>query len=138
MDMWGKYRCFSKSAWRKRLWPKVQRRGEQRNLGKHGEPRLALVNIFFNKKEDHLITCKSGGTSSQTDFIMTRIADLKTMRECKVTSGEEVVSQHRLLCAVPRTKEAKHRRRTIEKRIKIWTLKGEKVTKYRYKVEEEY
>ena len=32
---------------------------------------LALVNTFFNKKEEHLITYKSGGNSSQIDFIMT-------------------------------------------------------------------
>ena len=99
---------------------------------------LALVNTFFNKKEEHLITYKNGGNSSQIDFIMTRRADLKEMRDCKVIPGEEVVSQHRLLCAVLRTKEAKHRRRNREKRIKIWTLKGEKVAEYREKVEEEY
>ena len=99
---------------------------------------LALVNTFFNKNEEHLITYKSGWNSSQIGFIMTRRADLKEMRDCKVIPGEEVVSQHRLLCAVLRTKEAKHRRRTREKRFKIWTLKGEKVTEYRDKVEEEY
>ena len=71
---------------------------------------LALVNTLFNKKEEHLITYKSGGNSSQIDFIMTRRADLKEMRDCKVIPGEEVVSQHWLLCAVLRTKEAKHRR----------------------------
>ena len=60
------------------------------------------------------------------------------MGDCKVTPGEEVVSQHRLLCAVLRTKEAKQRRRTREKRIKIWALKGEKVTEYKNIVEEEY
>ena len=85
---------------------------------------LALVNTFFNKKEEHLVTYKSGGNSSHIDFIMTRKSDLKEMRDCKVIPGEEVVSQHRLLCAVLRTKEEKHRRRTREKRIKIWTLKG--------------
>ena len=69
---------------------------------------------------------------------MTRRADLKEMRDCKVIPGEEVISQHRLLCAVMRTQEEKHRRRTREKRIKIWTLKGEKVTEFRDKVEEEY
>ena len=99
---------------------------------------LALVNTFFNKNEEHLITYKSGGNSSQIDFIMTGRADLKEMRECKVIPREEVVSQNRLLWAVLRTKEAKQRRRTREKRIKIWTLKGEKVTEYRDKVEEEY
>ena len=99
---------------------------------------LALENTFFNKKEEHLITYKSGGNSSQIDFIITRGADLKEMRDCKVIPVEEVVSQHRLLCAVLRTKEAKHKRRTKEKRMKIWTLKGEKLTEYRDKVEEEY
>ena len=55
---------------------------------------LALVNTFFNKKEEHLITYKSGGNSSQIYFIMARRADLKEMRDCKVIAGEEVVSQH--------------------------------------------
>ena len=66
---------------------------------------MALVNTFFNTKDEHLITYKSGGNSSQIDFIMTRRADLKEMRDCKVIPGEEVVSQHRLLCAVLGIKE---------------------------------
>ena len=68
---------------------------------------LALVNTYFNKKEEHLITYKSGANSSQIGVIMIRRADLKEMRDCKVTPGKEVVSQHRLLCAVLRTKEEK-------------------------------
>ena len=99
---------------------------------------MALVNTFFNKNEERLITYKSGGDNSQFDFIMTRRADLKEMTDCKVIPGEEVVSQLRLQCAVLRTKVAKHRRRTREKWIKIWTLKIEKVTQYRDKVKEEY
>ena len=58
------------------------------------------------------------------------------MQDCKIIPGEGVVSQHRLLCAVLTTKEEKHRR-TREKRINIWTVKGEKVTEYRDKVEED-
>ena len=98
---------------------------------------MALINTFFNTKDEHLITYKSAGNSSQIDFIMTRRADLKEMRDCKVIPGEEVVSQHRLLCAVLGIR-GKQRRRTREKRINVWTLKGEKVTEYRDKVEEEY
>ena len=48
---------------------------------------LALVNTFFNKKEEHLITYNSGGNSSQIDFVMTRRADLKEMRR---TKGEKI------------------------------------------------
>ena len=44
---------------------------------------LVLVSAFFNKNEAHLITYKSGGNSSQIDFIMTRRADLKEMRDCR-------------------------------------------------------
>ena len=97
---------------------------------------MALENTFFDKKEEHIIIYKSGGNSSQIDFIMTRRADLKEMRDCKVIPREEVVSQHRLLCAVMRTKEEKHSRRTREKSIKIWTIKGEKLKEYRNKMEE--
>ena len=54
---------------------------------------LALVNTVFNKNEEHLITYKSGGNSSQIYFIITRRADLKEMRDFKVIPGEEVVFQ---------------------------------------------
>ena len=69
---------------------------------------------------------------------MTRRADLKEKRDCKVIPGEEIASQHRLLCGVIRTNDEKHRRRARGKRIKIWTLKGEKVTEYRDKLKEAY
>ena len=49
---------------------------------------LALVNTFFNKREEHIITYKTGGNSSQIDFIMTLRADLKEMRDCKVIYQE--------------------------------------------------
>ena len=115
-----------------------QRNREGKNILESTESLdLALVNTFFNKTEEHLNNYKSGGNSSQIDFIMTRRADLKEMRDCKVIPGEEVVSQHRLLCVVLRTKEAKHSRRNREKK-KIWALKGKKVMEYRDKVEEEY
>ena len=39
---------FLKSAWRKRIWPKEQRRGE--HLGKHGEPRLGTIEHFLQQK----------------------------------------------------------------------------------------
>ena len=63
--------CFSKSAGMKRLWPKEQR-GEK-ILESMESLDLVLVNTFsFNKNEERLITYKSGGNSSQIDFIMTR------------------------------------------------------------------
>ena len=68
------------------VFQRVQRKGKrygQRNregkkiLESMESLNLALMNTFFNKNEEHLITYKSGGNSSQIDFIMTRRADLK-------------------------------------------------------------
>ena len=93
-----------------------QRNRERENILESTESLdLALVNTFFNKTEEHLITYKSGGNSSQIYFIMTRRADLKEMRDCKMIPGEEVVYQHRLLCAVLRTKEAKQEKEQRKK-----------------------
>ena len=58
---------------------KEQRRGE--NLGKHGEPRLGTSEHFLQQKRRASNHFKSGGNSSQVDFIMTRRADLKEVKE---------------------------------------------------------
>ena len=44
---------------------------------------LALANTFINKKEEHLITYKSGGNNPQIYFIMTQRAHLKEMGHCQ-------------------------------------------------------
>ena len=38
---------------------------------------LAIVNTFFNKREEHLITYKRGQRSSTIDYILTRRPNLK-------------------------------------------------------------
>ena len=91
-----------------------------------------------NTKEEHLITYKSRGNSSQIYFTMTRRADLSkgnailqgnTQRGGCISASAAMWNHD--------DKRKKHKKRTREKTIKIWTLKGEKVTEYRDKVEEE-
>ena len=31
---------------------------------------LAIVNTYFKKKDEHRVTCKSGGKSTQVDYVM--------------------------------------------------------------------
>ena len=68
---------------------------------------LVLVNTCFEKKKEHLITYKSGGNETQIDYTMVRKEDFKKVKNCKVIPGEEVVTQHRLLCAVEGDKQMK-------------------------------
>ena len=45
---------------------------------------LAIVNTYFKKKDEHRMTYKSGGKSTQVDYVMCRRRNLKKMCNCKV------------------------------------------------------
>ena len=97
---------------------------------------MTILNTMFKKRRNHLITYKSGGNGAQIDYIMVRKEDRKLLMDCKVITGEPVVTQHRLLMADLRMKVEKKRRKEERKRkIKVWELRGEKKTEFRQKVE---
>ena len=58
---------------------------------------LAIVDIYFKKKDEHRVTYKSGGKSTQVDYVMCRRRNLKEMCNCKVILNECVVKQHRMM-----------------------------------------
>ena len=47
---------------------------------------LAIVNTYFKKKDEHRVTYKSGGKSTQVDYVMCRMRNLKEIYDCKVMS----------------------------------------------------
>ncbi|KAK3511060.1 hypothetical protein QTP70_030099, partial [Hemibagrus guttatus] len=58
---------------------------------------MAVVNTYFQKMEEHSVTYKSGGRSTQVDYILCRRGNLKEIRDCKVVVGESVARQHRMM-----------------------------------------
>ncbi|KAI5725012.1 hypothetical protein M8J77_010024 [Diaphorina citri] len=58
---------------------------------------LAILNTYFQKDENKLITYKSGNRSSQIDFILCRRQHVKEIKDCKVLSLKTVAAQHKLL-----------------------------------------
>ena len=58
---------------------------------------LAIVNTYFKKKDEQRVTYKSGGKSTQVDYVMCRRRDLKEMCDCKVMMNECVAKQHRMV-----------------------------------------
>ncbi|XP_045458566.1 craniofacial development protein 2-like [Melitaea cinxia] len=58
---------------------------------------LAIANTFYQKREQHLITYRSGLHSTQIDYILLRRNRLKSAKDCKVIPSESLVSQHRLM-----------------------------------------
>ena len=58
---------------------------------------LMVVNTFFKKKDDQLITFQSGGRNTQIDYALVRQEYRNKCRNCKVLPTEKVASQHLLL-----------------------------------------
>ncbi|KAK3545478.1 hypothetical protein QTP70_007724 [Hemibagrus guttatus] len=88
---------------------------------------MAVVNTYFQKREEHRVTCKSGGRSTQVDYILCRRGDLKEISDCKVVVGESVTREYRMVvCRMTLMVFKKKRSKIeIEKKTKWWKLKKE-------------
>ncbi|XP_043687728.1 uncharacterized protein LOC122638941 [Telopea speciosissima] len=58
---------------------------------------LCITNTFFKKRDEHLITYKSGHHASQIDFFLTRRFDRPLCKDCKIIPGESLTAQRRLM-----------------------------------------
>ncbi|KAK3554064.1 hypothetical protein QTP70_019173 [Hemibagrus guttatus] len=86
---------------------------------------MAVVNTYFQKREEHRLTYKSGGRSTQVDYILCRRGNLKEISDCKVVVGESVARQHRMVVCRMTLLVCKMKRSKIEKKTKWWKLKKE-------------
>ncbi|KAK3556599.1 hypothetical protein QTP70_010789 [Hemibagrus guttatus] len=88
---------------------------------------MGVVNTYFQKREEHRVTYKSGGRRTPVDYILCRRGNLKEISDCKVVVRESVARQHRMVVCrmtlmVCKTKRSKIE---IEKKTKWWKLKKE-------------
>ncbi|KAK3518092.1 hypothetical protein QTP70_033311 [Hemibagrus guttatus] len=76
---------------------------------------MAVVNTYFQKREEHRVTYKTGGRSTQVDYILCRRGNLKEISDCKVVVGESVARQHRMVVCRMTLMVCKKKRSKIEK-----------------------
>ncbi|KAK3505889.1 hypothetical protein QTP70_003761 [Hemibagrus guttatus] len=88
---------------------------------------MAVVNTYFQKREEHRVTYKSGGKRTQVDYILCRRGNLKEISDCKVVVGKSVARQHRMVVCRMTLMACKKKRSKIEieKKTKWWKLKKE-------------
>ncbi|KAK3533327.1 hypothetical protein QTP70_016033 [Hemibagrus guttatus] len=86
---------------------------------------MGVVNTYFQKREEHRVTYKSGGRRTQVDYILCRRGNLKEISECKVVVGESVARQHRMVVCRMTLMVCKKKRSETEKKTKWWKLKKE-------------
>ncbi|KAK3520075.1 hypothetical protein QTP70_012469 [Hemibagrus guttatus] len=86
---------------------------------------MGVVNTYFQKREEHRVTYKSGDRRTQVDYILCRRGNLKEISDCKVVVGESVARQHRMVVCRMTLMVCKKKRSEIEKKTKWWKLKKE-------------
>jgi len=85
---------------------------------------LTIVHSLF-KKEDHLVTFKSGITNTQIDFFLPRAGTRGSCEDCKVIHSEHLRTQHRLLVMDIAIKNSKVKKRHVgEPKVRWWNLTG--------------
>ena len=84
---------------------------------------LAIVSIYFKKKDEHRLTYKSGGKSSQVDYVMCRRRNLKEMCDCKVILNKCVAKQHRMVVCKMAHMVKKKKAEKVKPNIRWWKLK---------------
>ena len=84
---------------------------------------LAIVNTYFKKKDEHRVTYKSGGKSTQVDYVMCRRRNLKKMYDCKVIVNECVAKQHRMVVCKMALMVKKKKSEKVKPKISWWKLK---------------
>ncbi|KAK3572610.1 hypothetical protein QTP86_000856 [Hemibagrus guttatus] len=75
---------------------------------------MAVVNTYFQKREEHRVTNKSGGRRTQVDYILCRRGNVKEIGDCKVIVGECVARQHRMVVCRMTLMVCKKKRSKIE------------------------
>ncbi|XP_047268042.1 uncharacterized protein LOC124898437 [Capsicum annuum] len=58
---------------------------------------LVVVNSYFSKKEEYLVTFRSRLDKSQIDFSLLKKGDRSLCKDCKVIPSENLTTHHRLL-----------------------------------------
>ena len=84
---------------------------------------LAIVNTYFKKKDEHRVTYKSGGKSTQVDYVMCRRRNLKEMCDCNVIVNECVAKEHRMLVYKMALMVKKKKAEKVKPKIRWWKLK---------------
>ena len=89
---------------------------------------LLVVNSYFKKKEDHLVTFKSGSLKSQIDYFLMGADSRRSCKDCKVISSEYLGTQHRLLVSNVEFKCSTWKKRRVgDPKVNWWTLTKENV-----------
>jgi len=75
---------------------------------------LSIVNSYFKKKEEHMVTFRRGNTRAHINFLFMRATNQRVYNDCKAIPSECLMMQHRLLVMDVHRKCFKRKKKTEE------------------------
>ena len=96
---------------------------------------LSIFNSYSRKRDEPLVTFKSGSARTQIDYFLIRASSRRWCRDCKVLPSVCLATQHRLLVMDVEIRGAVKRKRKIGVfKVKWWNLEGENAFKLSEKI----
>ena len=86
---------------------------------------LAVAGTFFQKKESHKITYRSGRHRTELDLLVVRQHQLRRVKHCKALAGEYVTTQHKPVVFEVRMKKWMEMRTMGPTNSKWWKCKDD-------------
>ena len=99
---------------------------------------LNIVKSFFKKKENHLVTFRSGSFKTQIDYFLIRVNHRSMCKDCKVIPSECLGTRHRLLAMDLMFKSFKVKNKSIGMaKVRWWNLTKENAIKLSGRIKSE-
>ena len=99
---------------------------------------LAVASCFFQKRESHKITYRSGQHKTELDLLIARTQQLWKIKDCKAVAEENVKTQQKPAVFVVPLKKKKQTKTVDRRTIKWWRCKVDVAVEYKERVTVKY
>ena len=99
---------------------------------------MAVAGSFFQKRDSHKVTYRSGNHKTELDLLVVRRQQLCRIKDCKAIAGEYVTTQHRPVVFIVRMQKTRKSRMQGRKMIKWWKFTEGMIDEYKERVKIKY
>ena len=99
---------------------------------------LAVASSFFQKRDSHKITCRSGQHKTELDLLIVWKQWLWKIKDHKTMAGEHVTTQHKPVVSVVHMQKKKQTKTVCCKTIKWWRCKDNVAVEYKERATVKY
>ena len=99
---------------------------------------MVLAGSFFQKRDTHKVTYRSGNHKTELDLLVVRRQQLCRIKYCKVIAGEYVTTQHKPVVFIVRMQRTRKSRMHGRKTIKCWKCTEGMIDEYKERVKIKY